>query len=506
MRNTGPVTQVEVPFPENEVIISRTDPRGLITYVNPTFVHVSGFTEAELIGKPHNLVRHPDMPPAAFKDLWDTVLAGKAWTGVVKNRCKNGDHYWVFADVTPIREGGRVVGFMSIRSKPTREQVDAASALYEKMRAGTVPTPSVTDRLRGVSASTLLLSASGAGLLAATVAMWDGEPTAAALAAVAGVLPLVTRERTVKPLRELSSVMQTCDLRATVPVPPSPEVAEIVRTFNVVNGRFRRVIGDLGNVARMLVSEATRLSATAEELSVTTRALAEGGGRQQEMVQSVAAAMTQLSASIEEVAAQVQSSEVRAQRALHSTEEGERSGDAITSAMAEIRKSTTEMSRAVDAIHDFADQTRLLSLNATIEAARAGATGRGFAVVASQVRKLAGESAQKGNAIGDLIRTCASAVTRGEQTVSQTVSDWQEVRGRVLELSQMAQDISHTTRDQARTSTEVAERMERSTLDIADGTRAGTDIAQAANDVAHTANSLESLSRRLLLTVDQFAA
>ena len=123
----------------NQTIVSKTTPKGVITYVNRDFVEISGFTEQELIGQAHNIVRHPDMPQAAFEDLWRTVQQGKPWRGIVKNRCKNGDYYWVEANVTPIWENGRVVEYMSVRSKPTTEQIRQAEALYTQLNAGNSP-------------------------------------------------------------------------------------------------------------------------------------------------------------------------------------------------------------------------------------------------------------------------------------------------------------------------------------------------------------------------------
>ncbi len=136
MRVNTPVTSNEYVLKDGQSIVSKTDLKGIITYVNKDFIEVSGFTEQELIGSPHNLVRHPDMPPEAFADLWKTLKAGRPWNGMVKNRCKNGDYYWVDAHATPVREGGQVMGYMSVRSKPSRSQVDAASHAYQLFRGG----------------------------------------------------------------------------------------------------------------------------------------------------------------------------------------------------------------------------------------------------------------------------------------------------------------------------------------------------------------------------------
>lgn len=136
MRTNMPVTNAERDFRDGETIVSKTDLKGMITYVNPYFCEMSGYTEQESIGQPQNYIRHPDMPPEAFADLWDTLKNGKPWTGMVKNRCKNGDYYWVEASVAPIREGGQTTGYLSVRRKPARTQVEAASRIYQEIREG----------------------------------------------------------------------------------------------------------------------------------------------------------------------------------------------------------------------------------------------------------------------------------------------------------------------------------------------------------------------------------
>ena len=156
MKNNQPVTDNEVVMKDGEFLVSTTDMKGCITSANEAFIEISGFTKAELIGKSHNIVRHPDMPPVAFQDLWDTIKADKPWSGAVKNRCKNGDYYWVNANVTPVRENGKTTGYMSLRTRPTREEISAADDLYSRINAGTASFPSTSKsglggRLRKIS-------------------------------------------------------------------------------------------------------------------------------------------------------------------------------------------------------------------------------------------------------------------------------------------------------------------------------------------------------------------
>jgi len=134
MRSNLPVTQREYSFPSDQTLVSVTDLKGRIVYCNAPFVAVSGFTREELMGQPHNLVRHPDMPSEAFRDMWETMESGKPWSGLVKNRRKDGDHYWVMANATPIQREGKAVGYLSVRVAPDRQQVAEIEPVYARMR------------------------------------------------------------------------------------------------------------------------------------------------------------------------------------------------------------------------------------------------------------------------------------------------------------------------------------------------------------------------------------
>lgn len=134
MRNIT-VTQKQAPFPDSYILISSTTTNGKITYVNDEFCEVAGYSREELIGKPHNLIRHPDVPALAFADLWNNLKSGNSWLGIVKNRCKNGDHYWVSAHVSPLFDGDTLVGYESVRRKATPEEIKQAEGIYNKLNA-----------------------------------------------------------------------------------------------------------------------------------------------------------------------------------------------------------------------------------------------------------------------------------------------------------------------------------------------------------------------------------
>ena len=158
MKTNLPVTQREKPFPAGRYLVSRTDLKGIVTYANDAFVELSGFTREELIGKNHNLVRHPDMPPQAFEDLWRTVKAGLPWRGIVKNRAKDGDHYWVDAFVVPVRENDQTVGYMSVRQQPSREAVQEAETLYRKLNESKASLDTRPPLLKRISIRARLLA------------------------------------------------------------------------------------------------------------------------------------------------------------------------------------------------------------------------------------------------------------------------------------------------------------------------------------------------------------
>ena len=130
MKTNLPITGQERIFPADKTLVSKTDTKGIITFANQNFIEVSGYSEKDLLGSNHNIIRHPDMPAAAFETMWRTLERGLPWNGIVKNRCRNGDHYWVNAKVVPIKKQGRIIGYMSVRTCPSRDEIDKAQALY----------------------------------------------------------------------------------------------------------------------------------------------------------------------------------------------------------------------------------------------------------------------------------------------------------------------------------------------------------------------------------------
>jgi aerotaxis receptor len=462
MRNNQPVTSTEYVMRDGDAIVSKTDTKGRITYVNPSFIEISGFEPAELLGKAHNIVRHPDMPPAAFADLWVTLQSGKPWTGLVKNRRKNGDFYWVVANVVPIKEGGRTVGYMSVRTKPTREQVAAAEALYAKIRSGQargiriVQGRAVRSGWRSVFARLgalplgrrLGLAMGGQALLMALLASQvDGAvPRALALAGALAALALWAdiRRMVARPLAQATEAVLALaggDLSHACPQGGADEAGQLLAALRQLNINLAATVGDVRSNVR--------------SMEQATRDIALGNLDLARRTESQAASLEQTAASLAQIAAaagQNTDSAVRADRLVgEASSVAGRGGAAVGRVGATMNGISTSAARIVDIIgliDGIAFQTNILALNASVEAARAGEQGRGFAVVAGEVRHLAQRSASAAREIKALIEESVRKVGEGSDQVDAAGATMLEVVGAVQGAAAIMHDITSASRDQ----------------------------------------------------------
>ena len=459
MRRNLPVTDHEYPLRDGLAIVSKTDTKGRITYVNPYFIEVSGFDESELLGAPHNIVRHPDMPPEAFADLWQTLKAGLPWTGLVKNRRKNGDYYWVRANVTPVRENGQTTGYLSVRTKPSRAQVEAAEALYRRMREGQAAGIVIRrgavahtgvrgwlERLRHVNLS--LRIGLSAGFLSAMLAtlggyiLWSGagSPAASILAGVAGAGVLVClnlwrslHKAVVAPLgkdTEAARAIAGGELSAKFEAGSDDDVGELLRALQQMNVNLQAVIGDM--------------RANAELIRMETHDIAAGNMDLAGRTESQASSLQQTAASLERFATTARQNAENAiqanQLAASASGIAGKGGTAVTqvgATMSEINESSKKIADIIGVIDSIAFQTNILALNAAVEAARAGEQGKGFAVVATEVRHLAQRSAAAAKEIKTLIEDSVNKVEAG----NHLVDDAMQTMGQIVQAAQRVTDI-----------------------------------------------------------------
>jgi aerotaxis receptor len=468
-----PVTQREVEVPPDTTLMSTTDPDSRITYANGAFVQMSGFARDELVGQPHNLVRHPDMPPQAFADLWRTLRAGLPWSALVKNRRKNGDHYWVRANVAAVRRDDRLIGYMSVRTRAEPAEIAAAERLYAAIRDGraggigferghAVRTgwrrPLSAAALMPLSARTSIgvalavLPTALTTLLAPWVAGWANTPalSGAGLTIAASLIGVVLaglylHTQIVSPLRRvLEQAKAVASGQAVMPVvlPRVDEIGMLMRSVNQAGLNVRALVDD---VAEQI-----------EGVETASREIADGSQHLSQRTEQAAASLQQTAAAMEQLAETIQrnsesATEVRslAQDAQASAQRGGAAVGGVVEQMRTIGESSSKIVDIVRLIDSIAFQTNILALNAAVEAARAGEQGRGFAVVASEVRALARRSADAAREVKALIDGSVTAIAAGGTRVDEAGSTSAQLVSQVERVHGLVEDIARASSEQA---------------------------------------------------------
>ena len=513
MRNNQPITQRDYQFSDEVTLMSTTDTQSHITYANEAFVDVSGYEREEILGQPHNLVRHPDMPVEAFADMWATLKNGQSWTALVKNRRENGDHYWVRANATPISRNGQVTGYMSVRTKPDSDEVAGAEALYKRFRDGTANGIAFH---KGVIVRTGLMGWTSmfqvmpvrwrvrlacvlAGVISLAAAAAAGV-SGAALAVLAGgvllgaLLSIVMLETQIAaPLSAILAQAQTVasgQAGRNVSLNRVDEIGMLLRAINQSGLNLRSLVDDVAARAHVVESSSAEIARGNYDLSARTETQASA-------LEQSAASMEQFSSTVKQNADNARQGNGLAQNASTVAVKGGEVVAQVVDTMKGINEASKKIADIISVIDGIAFQTNILALNAAVEAARAGEQGRGFAVVASEVRSLAGRSADAAKEIKTLISNSVERVEQGTALVDKAGTTMDEVVSSIRQVTELMSQITIASNEQAQGVAQVNE-----AISLLDQTT--QQNAALVEESAAAADGLKSQADQLVQAVNVF--
>ena len=501
-RRNQSVVDEEVLLEQGEELVSTTDLRGITTYANDIFCKVAGYELDELVGKNHNLVRHPDMPKAAFKDLWDKVKAGHNWRGAVKNRCKDGRYYWVDAYISPTFEHGQLTGYQSVRVKLDQKEKDIAIKAYNALNQGK----------KIESAYSVLNNRHILFMLFSTIGIVGTMLISSWCALLLPLLPFIFYfdELVTTPgyLAKLKSEYDSASRWIFSGTKPH-SIADY--HIKLQRGKVRTIIG-------RVIDSANVLNRGVSGLNNAALYSKQGIEKQTDELHQVSTAVEEMVATISEVSQNTTNTSEKVHQAHSDCEKATLSMTTtmkqVSSLADDVAKSSTSAAELAEEaekigsimqeIQGIADQTNLLALNAAIEAARAGEHGRGFSVVADEVRALSSRTHgateqihQSINEIQSTLRSWSETMAQGKEAAELCVTDTQltqdvvtEVYNAITDIADLTMQISTAAEEQNAVSLEISKNI----VNISD---ASTENLSQATTVEFEAEAIKRRTARL---------
>lgn len=426
MKNNGQVTGVEVSFGEDQVLVSMTDTKGIITFANDAFVNISGFSREELIGKSHNIVRHPDVPPAVFQNLWDELKNEKSWIGVVKNRAKSGNHYWVEAFVSPLYKDKKLIGYQSVRIKPKKEDIARAEKIYQNVSKGRASLyskwhPNMWSMRKKfmsiLSLALMLIWGAWLGILNyIDQPLWYTLPFVGFGLVACFIISSIFTAKLRKFAGESMKFVNNPIIRQMF-TGINDEIGQLEFENRFLRARNRTALGRLAE-SSLYLNEHTRsnndlIREIQGEIAKGQQEVCKVELSISEMVESVHQVSNNANKTAETAISAVQdtnTSQLAVKEILCKISEMVGNINVTREVIVDVKKFSDSISSILTQIREISDQTNLLALNAAIEAARAGDAGRGFAVVADEVRKLAKKTKDSSVETEDVVRNLQSSI------------------------------------------------------------------------------------------------
>jgi aerotaxis receptor len=482
---------------EDMVLISKTDLNGKIIYANSAFEKISDYNKGELIGKPHSIIRHPDMPRSAFYDLWQTIQKGLPWRGYVKNRSKTGNYYWVDANVAPIFNKGNITGYISVRRRVSEQEKQIAEKLYQDIREEKKELePTVYKQIGKIPLIRIFLfNFILINLIIEFITIFFNfnigiKILGILIINVLGIIPIfyltLLFKKQIEELTKKAQQAAEKDLSVSFNANRNDELGYLEKSLlnlliNIagVIGELQDTVKNLSNINHELIQSSTSLASLSEETNTTIKNVIDRLDEANKTIHAIASSLEELSITINEISQRTNSSMDIVNKTSNSIK---KTSDKVNN----LIQNTKNILNLLEKINDIAQQTNLLALNAAIEAASAGDQGKGFAVVANEIKNLAYESKNITNQIKEF-----SIKIR---------EDLEESNESMNELNQNFQQLNEYN-------TTIASAIEEQSISVKEVTKNFNQISQSINEITNDFKAilpeLQGLAKIAINTKDQ---